>query len=282
MSHRPAPELARPVRHGHLRRRPNAGRVSDCGSFPAQNCVPIQWPGERETVYHELFPDPNIQGWFGSLVDDMRDATGQMYRRNRYYDPQTGQFTQPDPIGLAGGLNAYGFAEGDPVSYSDPYGLKIYCDNRSTVNGRTGCDLFEELRTAVNTNLHSDDPRVRTGARRLARMLNQMNNDENRHYLVVVGVLDDETGGGVEEAMPGRPGWRVATIDPSQSPYDPHQSVSASPWILLAHELGGARSMSMGESHDRGSVRAENGARMIVGCRKRGWHNSIFNPGCYR
>lgn len=42
--------------------------------------------------------------------------------RNRY-DPQSGQFTQPDPIGLGGGLNAYGFAAGDPVSYSDPYGL---------------------------------------------------------------------------------------------------------------------------------------------------------------
>ena len=53
----------------------------------------------------------------------MRDASGQMYMRNRYYDPQTGQFTQTDPIGLAGGLNAYGFAAGDPVTYSDPYGL---------------------------------------------------------------------------------------------------------------------------------------------------------------
>ncbi|HYW12855.1 MAG TPA: RHS repeat-associated core domain-containing protein [Longimicrobium sp.] len=46
-----------------------------------------------------------------------------MYMRNRYYNPATGQFTQPDPIGLAGGLNSYGFAAGDPVSYSDPYGL---------------------------------------------------------------------------------------------------------------------------------------------------------------
>jgi uncharacterized protein RhaS with RHS repeats len=46
-----------------------------------------------------------------------------MYMRNRYYDPATGQFTQTDPIGLAGGLNAYGFADGDPVSYDDPYGL---------------------------------------------------------------------------------------------------------------------------------------------------------------
>ena len=31
--------------------------------------------------------------------------------------------TQTDPIGLEGGLNLYGFAGGDPVSYCDPFGL---------------------------------------------------------------------------------------------------------------------------------------------------------------
>jgi uncharacterized protein RhaS with RHS repeats len=31
--------------------------------------------------------------------------------------------TQEDPIGLAGGLNLYGFANGDPVTFSDPFGL---------------------------------------------------------------------------------------------------------------------------------------------------------------
>lgn len=30
---------------------------------------------------------------------------------------------QMDPIGLAGGLNLYGFAGGDPVNFSDPFGL---------------------------------------------------------------------------------------------------------------------------------------------------------------
>jgi hypothetical protein len=43
--------------------------------------------------------------------------------RNRYYNPQTGQFTQADPIGLAGGVNLYGFAGADPVNFDDPFGL---------------------------------------------------------------------------------------------------------------------------------------------------------------
>jgi RHS repeat-associated protein len=61
--------------------------------------------------------------WHGTLLQDKADGSGLNYRRNRYYDPATGRFTQEDPIGLAGGVNLYGFAEGDPVSYSDPYGL---------------------------------------------------------------------------------------------------------------------------------------------------------------
>jgi RHS repeat-associated protein len=48
---------------------------------------------------------------------------GLLYRRNRFFDPASGRFTQEDPIGLAGGLNLYGFASGDPITFSDPFGL---------------------------------------------------------------------------------------------------------------------------------------------------------------
>ena len=52
-----------------------------------------------------------------------------LFRRNRYFDPVSGRFTQQDPIGVAGGLNLYGFADGDPVNLSDPFGLCPECED---------------------------------------------------------------------------------------------------------------------------------------------------------
>ncbi len=64
--------------------------------------------------------------WYGSIITGMTDGSGYQYRRNRYYDPKTGRFTKEDPIGLAGGLNLYGYAGGDPITYSDPFGDSLF------------------------------------------------------------------------------------------------------------------------------------------------------------
>jgi len=40
----------------------------------------------------------------------------------RTYNPQLGRYLQPDPIGLAGGLNRYAYVGGDPVHRIDPRG----------------------------------------------------------------------------------------------------------------------------------------------------------------
>jgi RHS repeat-associated protein len=76
----------------------------------------------------------------GSLIGGQRDPGGTMYMRNRYYDPQTGQFTQTDPIGIGGGMNTYGFAGGDPVGNRDPFGTCYFRIGPDYAFGRCGED----------------------------------------------------------------------------------------------------------------------------------------------
>lgn len=83
-------------------------------------CVSISWPLEFRAYG---LPTLDYPSWHGTLLEDKHDKAGTLYRRARVYDPVSGRFTQEDPIGLAGGLNVYGFANGDPVNYSDPFGL---------------------------------------------------------------------------------------------------------------------------------------------------------------
>jgi RHS repeat-associated protein len=48
--------------------------------------------------------------------------TGLHYNYHRYYDPSTGRYLTPDPIGLDGGLNLYAYARNNPIMIIDPTG----------------------------------------------------------------------------------------------------------------------------------------------------------------
>ncbi len=90
-------------------------------------CMQATWP--QRTMW--MSKEERARGyvgpvsWMGSIIEGGREPSGQVYMRNRYYDPRSGRFTQEDRLGLAGGINLYGFASGDPVNFNDPFGL---CD----------------------------------------------------------------------------------------------------------------------------------------------------------
>jgi RHS repeat-associated protein len=51
---------------------------------------------------------------------------GLQYNGNRFYDPATGRFLSPDPLGFGGGnTNLYSYAADDPVDFSDRSGTDL-------------------------------------------------------------------------------------------------------------------------------------------------------------
>ena len=124
--------------------KPYAAGGSSCPASPGtgttDRCVYLTWPFAG-SAYQQDRGLVLTYSWQGSLLLKKRDVSGLTYARNRMYDPGTGRFTQEDPIGLAGGLNAYGFAGGDPVNYADPAGL---CPIGSDKFANTACPHHAE------------------------------------------------------------------------------------------------------------------------------------------
>lgn len=56
------------------------------------------------------------------------EETGLHYNYHRFYDPGTGRYGRPDPIGLiAAGHNLYQYCSNRPLYLIDPQGLKEIC-----------------------------------------------------------------------------------------------------------------------------------------------------------
>jgi len=88
----------------------------------------IDWPAATQgETYFTAGPGSGGSGnpkrWMGTFVANGQGTTGMLYRRNRYFNPNGGQFTQADPLGIVGGMNAFGLAEGDPINFRDPFGV---------------------------------------------------------------------------------------------------------------------------------------------------------------
>jgi RHS repeat-associated protein len=76
------------------------------------------------------------------LPGQYEDAeTGWYYNFHRYYNPDTGRYLTPDPIGLEGGTNLYAYVDGNPAGASDPWGLDSVSANGITTFNTAFADL---------------------------------------------------------------------------------------------------------------------------------------------
>ncbi|WP_286089103.1 RHS repeat-associated core domain-containing protein [Pseudomonas sp. MWU13-3659] len=95
----------------------------------------VRWSARYRAYGHVLRLDvdhiDNPLRFQGQYYDE---ETGLHYNRHRYYNPQTGRYLTPDPIGLAGGVNGYLYGV-NPTGWVDPLGLAACCPDVFTYKG---------------------------------------------------------------------------------------------------------------------------------------------------
>ncbi|WP_447795399.1 RHS repeat-associated core domain-containing protein [Pseudomonas farris] len=123
----------------------------------------------------------------GSLTLNLRfpgqyyDVETELYYNYfRDYDPEIGRYVESDPIGLNGGLNTYGYVEGNPINFIDPYGL-AKPDLGSGVESHNGGkehvhwgDKSDPRKNAINK-----DGSIRHGKEPPQQIKNKINNKFN-------------------------------------------------------------------------------------------------------
>jgi len=81
--------------------------------------------GQAEVYQRDVGQEIRLPGQFADL------ESGLYQNGYRYYNPAWGRYIEPDPLGLLGGLNAYAYANSNPINLSDPLGLDIWIEGPS-------------------------------------------------------------------------------------------------------------------------------------------------------
>jgi RHS repeat-associated protein len=97
---------------------------------------------------------------YGFTGRERDSVTGLMHYRARFYDPQLGRFISEDPIGLAGGVNQFGYVGNNPQNGKDPsglYELDVHYYLTYFLAMKTGCFSPDEARLIADADQTTDE-----------------------------------------------------------------------------------------------------------------------------
>lgn len=95
--------------------------------------------------------------------------TGLYYNARRYYDPETGRYLTPDPLGTPDGPNPYAYVKGNPLRYIDPSGLILFAfdgtgNDETDPNTLSNVVKFRDLYEDSNEKYYITGPGTRDPA----------------------------------------------------------------------------------------------------------------------
>jgi RHS repeat-associated protein len=106
----------------------------------------------------------SVRTRYGYTGRERDPDTGLLYYRARWYDPQVGRFISEDPIGLAGGINSYGYVGNGSISRKDPSGLSdidVHYYLTYYIARATGCFTDAGARLIAEGNQQSDEDEMK-------------------------------------------------------------------------------------------------------------------------
>ena len=92
-------------------------RTNDAGAVIGR----VEYTAYGSMTYSE--GDMSTPFLYNGAFGVMTGGNGLLYMRARYYSPKLMRFLNPDPIGFSGGTNWFAYADGNPISKLDPFGL---------------------------------------------------------------------------------------------------------------------------------------------------------------
>ncbi len=109
--------------------------------------------GAKTTVWQATYkPWGEVQSISGTTTNNLRFPgqyfqieTGMHYNWHRNYDPVTGRYTQPDPLGFVDGPSVYAYGMNSPIKITDRTDLNTpkdypHSEMPKTDNGAQVCD----------------------------------------------------------------------------------------------------------------------------------------------